>query len=187
MTLAFEPWLALAIALHLALPVTVGGILHMVIVTKDWWPALKVPLHRWAFGANKTWRGFVIMPLVTVPGVWLAQALEAVYGQALPVHLADYNGVLLGLALGLAYVVAELPNSFLKRRLGVPPGGTPDRFAGVTIALDQFDSALACTLLYWWLLQLPLAYVLVQVLIYPLIALGIKQLLFLSGFKKSRV
>lgn len=59
---------ALAQCLWLALPVVLAGILHMVVVKKDWLPGLKRPVDggltlggERLFGDNKTWRGFVVM------------------------------------------------------------------------------------------------------------------------------
>ena len=38
-----------------------------------------------------------------------------------------YNGIM-GLLLGFAYAVFELPNSFIKRRVGITPGKTAEGF-----------------------------------------------------------
>src|SRR3990167_4956779 len=125
------PW---ATVFWLQLPVVIGGVLHMVVVTRDWLPALKIPLqHHW-FGANKTLRGFLVMPLLSALGGWcMAPSGE---------------WVLTGALAGLAYVLAELPNSFIKRRMGVPPGEVPRRFRLLFVAVDQLDSGLGIALLY---------------------------------------
>jgi hypothetical protein len=70
--------------------------------------------------------------------------------------LVDFDCVyplLWGVLLGGGYIVGELPNSFAKRRLRVPPGA---RAAGALGALfwlaDQVDSllgVLACMCLVW--------------------------------------
>lgn len=182
-----ELMMSLALSLHLSLPIVVGGVLHMVVVTRDWWPALKVPVWQRAFGANKTWRGFVAMPFLTIPGVWLAQLLELAYGRWLPLQLSAVNGIVLGVWLGLAYVLLELPNSFIKRRMGVAPGAAPERGANFFIALDQIDSAIGFALVYHWLLGLPWRDTFILIAVFPFVALGVKQLLFLGGLKKSRV
>ena len=38
-----------------------------------------------------------------------------------------YNGIM-GLSLGFVYAVFELPNSFIKRRVGITPGKTAEGF-----------------------------------------------------------
>src|SRR5438445_5057346 len=76
------------------------------------------------FGANKTLRGFVIM----VPATGVSFALLADVAGRLPSGLAgpwpvpsaDY--ALLGMWAGLGFMLGELPNSFVKRQLGVAPG-----------------------------------------------------------------
>jgi len=99
-------WLLLAF--YVQVPVVIGGVLHMLAVSRDWWLALKVPVNARLFGANKTWRGFMLMPLFTALGAAALWPLEqwlgarAVFG---PWLLAA------GFCAGLAYVLAELPNS----------------------------------------------------------------------------
>jgi CDP-diacylglycerol--serine O-phosphatidyltransferase len=143
------PYLSTALfwqrAFVLTLPLMVGGILHMLVVRFEVLPRLRVPLHLWAFGANKTWRGILLMPLLTIPGSWLAQQLDSHWQTDL---LRGHAPAALGLLLGLAYVLSELPNSFLKRRLGVRPGETSTRYPWLFSFLDQTDSAFGCILVY---------------------------------------
>lgn len=129
----------------MTLPLMVGGILHMLVVRFDVLPFLKIPLHSKAFGVNKTWRGMMAMPPLTILGVMLAQHLDSLWQTAL---LGGQSIVLLGAALGLAYVICELPNSFLKRRLGIKPGETSTRLPWLFSFLDQTDSAFGCIAVY---------------------------------------
>jgi CDP-2,3-bis-(O-geranylgeranyl)-sn-glycerol synthase len=89
------------------------------------------------FGDNKTWRGFLGMIAACAlcfpvwswvfPGLW-----------TLPPF--GYTG--LGAACGLGFMAGELPNSFVKRQLGVPPGKAPKHpvWRGVGWCVDRFDS-----------------------------------------------
>jgi len=164
------------------LPAIVGGVLHMLAVTRDWVPFLKVPvLQRW-FGANKTWRGFVLMPLFSVPGAWLA--CLAARGRPLTVDLGSVSFVWLGLVIGFAYVLFELPNSFLKRRMGIPPGGDADRFRLLFLLLDQTDSAVGAACAAWLVFGAPLETAGAMLVMSPAIALLIKRGLYLAGLKK---
>ncbi|WP_298532182.1 CDP-archaeol synthase, partial [uncultured Ruminococcus sp.] len=53
-----------------------------------------------------------------------------------------------GAMFGLAYVLCELPNSFIKRRIGIQPGKTSHGFKGVLFfIIDQIDSLLGVVLL----------------------------------------
>lgn len=135
-------------AFVMTLPLMVGGILHMLVVRFDVLPFLKIPLHFKAFGANKTWRGILLMPPLTVLGVALARELDSLWQTAL---FDGHSTVFLGAALGLAYVICELPNSFLKRRLGIKPGETSNRFPWLFSFLDQTDSAFGCIAVYAYL------------------------------------
>lgn len=100
--------LVLAQCLWLSLPVVLAGILHMVVVKKDWLRALKRPVDLGAslggervFGDNKTWRGFVVM-------VGLSAALGAIQG-------------LLGGAWGQSSSASPIDFDVLASRIGFLP------------------------------------------------------------------
>jgi CDP-2,3-bis-(O-geranylgeranyl)-sn-glycerol synthase len=120
-------------------------ILHAPVLALDLFKPLKVPLDfgatiggRRIFGDNKTWRGAIFM----VVGPALAAVLltqSPAYDDALPDAVSSASPVLWGALVGLGVVVGELPNSFLKRRLGVAPG--TQRRDAVGVALIVFDQA----------------------------------------------
>jgi CDP-2,3-bis-(O-geranylgeranyl)-sn-glycerol synthase len=97
---------------------------------------------RRVFGANKTIRGFVIM----VPAAALAFALVAaaignpVAAGLWPLSVRGY--ALLGACAGFGFMAGELPNSFVKRQLGVRPGDCARRpsLAAVQFLIDRIDS-----------------------------------------------
>lgn len=167
---------------YLQFPVVVGGVLHMVVVSRNAWPALAVPVHRGLFGANKTWRGFVVVPLLTAAGTLPLLPVEAWLDPA-PVGVGRWP--LAGLLAGLGYVLGELPNSFLKRRLGIAPGATPARGRWLFVLLDQLDSGVGVALAYAVLPGLTLLEFLLFVATFPLTALGVKRLLFMARLKSS--
>jgi hypothetical protein len=108
---------------------------------------LKRPINRWAFGENKTWRGALVM---TGGPVCAALALYRVpaYRRRLPPAIAKANPALVGALLGVATWSGELPNSFVKRRLGIAPGEQRRSPAGVVISvIDQADWVPAAWLL----------------------------------------
>jgi hypothetical protein len=100
------------------------------------------------FGENKTWRGLLLMSTVAVLVV-LGQSelyrLDA-FREISHVDYPKTSWLALGLALGLSYSLSELPNSFLKRRLGIPPGGVSRSRELVQYVVDQADSAVGGTL-----------------------------------------
>lgn len=171
-------------ALFLALPLLVSGCYHMLVVRKNHFAALAIPLHTRWFGPNKTWRGILVMLLATIPGVWLAQVIEPWFGGRLVTSLSGQNPVWLGLLLGLGYVLPELPNSYVKRRLNIRPGERPATRAPVFGFIDQADSALGCALVYGLVLTPPVAVMVWLVILGPLIHLLANMALFGLGLRK---
>ncbi len=101
---------------------------------------LAVPVSVALFGANKTWRGFAVVPLLN--GV-----LSVGYNLTFPLVLTGVTAFVEGLLLGLVYLLSELPNSWLKRRWGIPSGERAGRYAGLFMMLDKMDSCVGVSLL----------------------------------------
>ena len=140
---------------YLIAPLLVAGIVHAPVIKRNILAPLARPLDFGAtfrgkeiFGANKTWRGVLLMSTVSVVVV-LAQSELYGFESFRSISAVDYSQVswlALGLALGLSYSLSELPNSFAKRRLGIPPGGVSRRRAFGQYVVDQADSAIGGTL-----------------------------------------
>jgi CDP-diglyceride synthetase len=106
------------------------------------------------FGDNKTWEGFFGMIAITAVwlaiAVWLASHVPAIKDLS-PTAFEElrplFKAWLFGALLGLAYVLAELPNSFLKRRIDIPPGRNATGLKGIIfLVLDQVDSVIGCVI-----------------------------------------
>ena len=123
---------------RLVLPLVVANIVHMIAIRRDWLPALARPVSARLFGANKTWRGFVLLPALNALAV-------PVFSPSAPVA----ESVALGALLGAVYMLFELPNSWVKRRLGIASGGRAPSHRYLVAAMDKTDSALGVTLAYW--------------------------------------
>lgn len=141
-------------AILVFVPVLGAAILHAPVLALDLFPALKRPLDggarvrgRRLFGDNKTWRGAIFMVTGVVVAALLLSLWDA-WWHALPDGIRDAGPLLYGLLLGVGVVVGELPNSFLKRQLDVPPG--QQRNVALTL-FDQADFVLVC-----WVLLLPI-------------------------------
>jgi CDP-diglyceride synthetase len=169
-------------ALFLTVPLLFSGSLHMAFVRKDWLPALRRPLNPQLFGPNKTWRGFVVM----IPGVWLGQAIEPLLSNP-TTSLRAASGVLLGLSLGLAYMLAELPNSYIKRRLGIEAGMLPTKNKLLFAFIDQADSAVGCAIAYRLLLGAPWATVIILSLLGPFVHLLANLTLYALGLRRRPI
>ena len=172
-------------ALFLAVPLIFSGSLHMWIVKKNIFPKLSYPISESRFGANKTWRGIIIMILATVPGVYLAYFLEPAFSSFLQVSLKNVNLPVLGISLGFAYTLLELPNSFIKRRLNIKPGERSDKHTFLFSFIDQADSAIGCAFIYWFILDPPLMVMVWIILLGPLIHMLVNLTLFSLGLRKQ--
>jgi CDP-2,3-bis-(O-geranylgeranyl)-sn-glycerol synthase len=106
------------------------------------------------------WRGLMVMPVAAagafaglayfrdeLPG-WLGRGMWP---------LPPTSFAMLGLASGLAFMLAELPNSFLKRQLDVAPGQAPTRraVAALCFVLDRIDSTIGVLLVLSLLVPVP--------------------------------
>ena len=142
--------------------VIIAGVLNMIFVKLPIFSGLSNPIDRGRclsdgrrlFGDNKTWKGFLGM--VALGGIaqiiWSAvccsvPALEknnqfiAAHGSSLAANLGA------GLLFGLAYALFELPNSFIKRRIGIAAGKTDKGIKGALFfVIDQIDSLLGVVL-----------------------------------------
>jgi len=133
-------------------PLLGSPIAHAPVLRFDLLASLTRPIDggTGVFGANKTWRGALVMfagPVVAALLLWQWPW----YREHVPDEIHDAGPLFLGIALGLANVIGELPNSYAKRRLGIPPGQQRRSRAGILISLyDQVD-----IVPFVWLFLLP--------------------------------
>jgi hypothetical protein len=121
------------------LPALGAAAVHGPVLRYGLLRALERPINRRAFGANKTWRGALAMTAGPLAATIALHRLPA-YRRVLPPAVEAASPARVGLLLGLAIWVGELPNSFVKRRLGIPPGGQRRGALGAAISLiDQAD------------------------------------------------
>ena len=113
------------------------------------------------FGDNKTFRGFMVM----VPAVGAVFLVLGLLHTILPAWLSrgvwplsPSSYVLLGLWAGFGFMAGELPNSFLKRQLGIPPGAAPAHgwAKPLCFLLDRLDSIAGMMLALSWVVPIPL-------------------------------
>jgi hypothetical protein len=130
-------------------PLFVGFAAHGLCIRFGLLRSLAVPIHTRLFGANKTYRGLVAVALGTAAGfaaIRLPDVLTAVGSR--------FRLALVGLAVGLAAMLAELPNSFIKRRMGVAPGAQASGLRGMAFhVLDQVDVVVGAWLVLGWLMK----------------------------------
>lgn len=176
---------ALLTAFYLQIPVVIGGVLHMVVVSRNYFPLLAKPIWKTAFGANKTWRGFLVVPVLTAAGALVLLPLEWLLGDDSP--FAGHSLLIAGAIAGLGYMFGELPNSLIKRRLGIGAGELPEQGKVITIAVDQLDSAIGVAIAYSLWLGISTEVVGWYIVSFPLTALIVKDWLHKNALKQSAV
>jgi CDP-diglyceride synthetase len=168
--------------LFIMMPLILSGILHMIIVTKDILPQLKKPIYLKGFGNNKTYRGVVVMPVLTIISIYITSYLMNVYKVD---FFGQTNLLLLGFCLGLGYILAELPNSWMKRKMGIKPGELSPKFPVLFSVIDQADSALSCGLIYYLFSVVDFIELLMLVSFGTVLHLAINIVLFKVGLRKN--
>jgi hypothetical protein len=128
-------------------PVFIAGIIHHLIVIKyNLLPFLAIPIdnniqyrQKPLLGNTKTWRGIILVPLLT--GVCCLVISNYIEIQTV------FNPFIMGAVIGLGYALAELPNSFIKRRVGIQPGGqSKSKYKIIFYIIDQIDSVLGAVM-----------------------------------------
>ena len=109
---------------------------------------MNIPASSRLFGANKIIRGFVTLPLANALSHAVASATTERYS-AYGTFLVFESPIVSGAIVGLVYRLAELPNSFIKRRLGIEAGGSSQSWSGFCLQFltDHLDSTTALVLL----------------------------------------
>lgn len=143
------------------LVIVIAGTCNMIFVKLPILNSLKKPMDfgktlsdgKRIFGDNKTWKGFFGMIFWTA--LWFAIFTKIAHVSNgfnelawFPYRLYSLlEGFFNGAVWGLGYVLFELPNSFIKRRLDVQPGKRASGiYKSIFIFVDQADSALGCCL-----------------------------------------
>jgi hypothetical protein len=128
------------------LPVLGAPVAHAPVLRWDLLRGLARPIDggarvrgRRVFGDNKTWRGAVVMSAGVV-GASVALSRFDWFRRRLPDRLLSEGPVVYGALLAAGTVAGELPNSFVKRQLGIEPGGRRWTPGGVVlVVVDQAD------------------------------------------------
>ena len=185
--------------LLIILPVVLAGIIHSAAIRSNWLPALSKPLDfglclggRPLFGANKTFRGQLLMIAGSAATAWAlglalnapGNSLQALLPRGFEFMMNPGRAAGLGAVMGLGYALGELPNSFIKRRLDIAPGGNPGGLAGtICYVADQADSVLGVTLLLALLYAPPAEVLLALLAAGSAVHIVFDQCLYLTGVK----
>lgn len=165
----------------LALGLFLAGVIEAFLWRTSLFQALKQPIDERLFGANKRWRGLISLPIANTLSTFLFQLLEK--GLSLPdraILFSQFNGLEYGLLVGLVFNLAELPNSFVKRRLKIPPGDESNR---IFYFIDHMDSTYGVLLLWWLYFKFPFHLIVTGFIVAPLLFMGATWLRKKLGLK----
>ena len=130
-------------------PLFVGFAVHGLCIRIGLLRGLAEPIDTTLFGANKTYRGLVAVALGTAAGFAAIRPPDVLTPVSPPYRLA-----VVGLAVGAVAMLAELPNSFIKRRMGIAPGAQAGGLSGMAFhVLDQVDVVVGAWLVLGWLMK----------------------------------
>src|SRR5215510_4265191 len=137
-------------AVFLILAFMLAGVLHSLWLHNRLSQALAIPLDggrmfrgRPILGENKTLRGFVMIPAAALAFAAVAVIISLPQGAPATLwQLTPAGYAALGAWAGFGFMAAELPNSFVKRQLGILPGQAPASGFTRTICftIDHIDS-----------------------------------------------
>ena len=185
----------LACAVFLTLAFVLAGVVQTVWLRSRFSQHFAVPLDfgrtfrgRRIFGDNKALRGFVVM-LPATAGSFLLLRTAVVHDPLLFARLwplSPFAYAILGLLAGLGFMIGELPNSFLKRQLGIQPGETPRRWPAkiACFTLDRLDSIVGMLLVVSLVVPTPWLTWLYILLFGPAIHWSFSLVLYWCGVKR---
>jgi CDP-diglyceride synthetase len=161
---------------YLFLPLLGGALLVGLCTRYNWAAALAWPVDRGVtvrgrplFGDNKTFRGVLAGTLGTALVMVLQGKVLHLLGAARALEYVDNSRLplwRLGLLLGLTRMLSELPNSFAKRQLDIPPGHLAQGgWTAVFYVQDHLDYLPATWIVLAWLVQVTVSRVLVSVVV----------------------
>lgn len=168
--------------LWLAFSLFLAGVLEAFLWKTHLFQVLNIPIQTQWFGANKKWRGLISLPLAMVTSVYLLSFIET-FLPALTqqlVSFSSFNLLEFGLLVGFIFNLSELPNSFIKRRLKIPPGNESSK---IFYFIDHMDSTYGVLILWYFYFHFPLHFIITGLVVTPLLFMGATELRKKLGLK----
>jgi hypothetical protein len=135
-----------------------GGVLNMVFCKTPLYKKHKAPIDNYKcykgkrlLGDNKTWIGFLGMVVSCMASQVIWGCICRCFQIPNNLYLNHENNlsfnIIMGACLGFIYMLFELPNSFIKRRLDIPSGKTTNV---AFFIIDQIDSLIGVMLVLFY-------------------------------------
>lgn len=180
-------------------PVILAGILNMLFVKTAFCKKHNAPIDaekcfidgKRIFGENKTWTGFFGM---TAAGA-VSQVIWGILCRlAFPElnYFYEYHpntllfNLCTGTLTGFTYVLFELPNSFIKRRLDIPCGKTDKGIKGkIFFLVDQIDSLIGVGLVFALIYPMPVWQYFLYILFGAVIHIAVNLILYKIKIRRN--
>ena len=183
------------------LPIIFAATLSTIVVKRKVFDNWRLPIDngkivwdgRPIFGDNKTWlgvAGLVVFGAIAM-GLWgyVCSQNPSLAGNNwfYRSHANSFSfNIASGALLGLAYAVAELPNSFIKRRQGIDAGKMVGGLRGMpNTIVDHTDSILGCGLVLLFLCPLSIGEFFGLVIIGALTHIAVNEILVITNVKQN--
>lgn len=181
-------------------PLIAGGIVNMLFTKTAFYQKHKTPIDRgrlWKdgkrlLGDNKTWIGLVSMvAFCTVFQIlcgWVCHLFS--WNEMNDLYRSNPNTIwfnaLFGAIVGFVYMLCELPNSFIKRRLQIAPGRTGKGLIGIVFFLiDQIDSLVGVMLVLFLVTDISIAKYFAYILLGALTHIAVNLLLYAVKVRRN--
>lgn len=182
------------------IPPILAGIVNMIWCKIGVLKTLSVPMDfnknfidgKRIFGDNKTWKGFIgyILFNIIFAVIWGLICNISNINHLNYFYVNNDNNLvfnlLIGLLLGLGYGLFELPNSFIKRRIGIKEGKGATGVSKVIFTfIDQADSVIGCALVVWLFYNLGIKLFLLYIVIGAGTHIIINMMLYFLKLRKN--
>ena len=183
--------------IFLGSPLLLAAIAQGLCIKYDWLSRLRRPIDfgksykgKRIFGDHKTWRGLTVNVFFCSLGAIIQAWLQSKGDLPQWLFLLDYKSqaLTIGILIGFGMTVGELPNSFLKRRFGIPPGKSREGPLGVAFFIsDQVDLTIGIWVFLFFLIRPSLWLVLWSLLLTLALHLAVSSVGYLLGMRKTLV
>lgn len=187
------------LAVFIIVCVAVAGVAHTLWLRSSFSLPFKKPLDnnrlflgKRIFGDNKTISGFMIMVPATGITFFLFGSIGIIWPDLQPPGLWELSPIgygWLGLVAGFGFMAGELPNSFIKRQLGIAPGSQATRrlYRPIFLVVDRVDSILGLLFAISVVVTVPWETWVYVLLIGPVVHLLFSGWMFLLKVKSTPV
>jgi len=182
------------------MPVILAGIFNMIFVKTSTYKKNAYPIDlgknfidgKRILGDNKTYIGFISMIFFGIISqcIWGSICTTPFFLGRNSWYFQHENtlvfNIMTGAIIGTAYVLFELPNSFIKRRLDIPAGKTAKKAKGLLFfIIDQVDSILGVILVLGHFSELTSLHFIVYLILGSLPHISVNLCLYALKIRKN--